>query len=62
MEKTQLERQNEIQSYFGQIDLLVQLCTEAQQEIKRGKFRSGITYLESVVNNAIYLRDNIKDE
>lgn len=62
MEKTQLERQNEIRSYFKAIDTLVQLCTEAQTQIRHGQFRSGITYLESVVNQATYLRDNIKDE
>tara|TARA_B100000470_G_C19753440_1_gene374913 strand:+ start:386 stop:574 length:189 start_codon:yes stop_codon:yes gene_type:complete len=62
MEKTQLERGNEIQSYFKAIDELVQLCTEAQSQIRGGQFRSGITYLENVVNNATYLRDNMKDE
>ena len=62
MEKTQLERQNEIRSYFKAIDELVQLCTEAQTKIRHGQFRSGITYLESVVNQATYLRDNITDE
>jgi hypothetical protein len=62
MEKTQQERQNEIHSYFKAVDELVQLCTEAQGFIRHGQFRLGITQLESVVNNATYLRDNIKDE
>ena len=62
MEKTQLERQNEIQSYFKAVDELVQLCTEAQGFIRHGQFRLGYISTQKIVNKATYLRDNITDE